>query len=1242
MPVRRTRTVPGPALLTMIALCGALALPATPAVAQPPSGPGTRTDSTVADSTLVDSTATDSTATEATGAKSTAADSALAPDASRAGRTPIFGAPPEAAPPRPLRTKTRRGGPYTVVADRLEGGRSPVEDEIITLIGNVTLSREGTVVMSQQGRYVKQEGAIYLTGGVRAVDGKTTITSREAVYNETSDFLSLSGDVVVRDGDLILTGDFGSYDQTTGRAELWSRVKGRERGRTLVTDQVIYFRDDELAQARGNVTARDSVEALTLTAGAVDYDRRREVAHATDHPKLIQAPRDGKGATVLEGDTITVFTRERLASALGHVRVERDSLRAEAGRAYFDDNAQRGLLLDEPRAWNDEVSVTGDSLEVFTRDRTLERLRVRSGGRIDYLAGAGAGAGTSAGERSVLTARQMDVFFSGEDIDSLLAEGDAANEYLGVPRPGRIPETNRTEGQTIRLYFDQEQLERAVVTDGAKGVYRAEIAENDSMALRAEQVEYEAARITFEVPKNRIVLQENARLRYQDIGLRSPEVIFDARKHVLEARGNPILEDRADTLRGRALAYDLEHRKGTVYGARTRYESGWYSGERIRRLGDNVVDVKGASYSTCELEDPHYAFESNRMKIYLKDKVIARPIVFAVKHIPVLAFPFYIFPIRQERHSGLLVPQVQFGFTSRAGGFIRNAGYYWAPNDYTDFTLAADYYPVIPSWLLRGEARYKWLYKLEGQFEGSYSRRLSQTGETSWSLRGNHLQTIDENTSLTAQADFTSSADYLRDPITGNPLANRIDRFLISNLTLNHRRPWASFNLFLSRREDLDTDPITSPLPRLEEFLPQLTVGFPTKTIGRQAQGGRSAFLPFLATTYFTFNARVVNQRTVSTFLRADTSGTFTTIDTTVSRQAYQHRLTLSDNRRALGFITFGPNFRYDQVIYKEDATGKSPSAGATWGLGAGASLTLYGTSRGGAGPVTAFRHVFSPQITYSYQPEFPSLRAQIPVTDSTFVTVNRFPPVGGITLSAFEQSFVSFNVTNRFEAKVRSGDREKTLSNLLTLNIGTAYDFLHEQNGRSTPWQAIRTTLRVQPPGYVTGDISMSQDPVFGRALRQVSASLALRFAGGGAPPALADIPLAGNEAQTRPPTDPLVPWAISASFSYSGGRSGDGPWSHREFSNLVGQIQPTRNWLVNYYNQVDLNERRIVAQEWAVTRQLHCWRAQFVRRFSGGTSDYYFRIGIINRPEIFIDRGTTGIGTVGGLGAVSSIFGQ
>ena len=270
-----------------------------------------------------------------------------------------------------------------------------------------------------------------------------------------------------------------------------------------------------------------------------------------------------------------------------------------------------------------------------------------------------------------------------------------------------------------------------------------------------------------------------------------------SKKQVLEARGNPQLEDRGDTLRGKSLAYDLESRRGTVFGARTRYQTGWYAGDKIRRLGDDVLDVSGARYSTCNLDEPHYAFRSDRMKIYLKDKIIARPVVFALQAradagAAVLRVP----DPRRTAHSGLLVPQIQFGFGDETGGYIRNAGYYWAPNDYIDFTVSRRLVPVDP---VVGAARRG---ALQGCSTSSRARcrarsraRTTATEERNWDFRGQHAQTIDENTSLTARANFTSSADYTRDPLTGLPLANRIDRFLTSNLTLSHRRPWASINL---------------------------------------------------------------------------------------------------------------------------------------------------------------------------------------------------------------------------------------------------------------------------------------------------------------------------------------------------------------------------------------------------------------------------------------------------------------
>jgi hypothetical protein len=445
----------------------------------------------------------------------------------------------------------------------------------------------------------------------------------------------------------------------------------------------------------------------------------------------------------------------------------------------------------------------------------------------------------------------------------------------------------------------------------------------------------------------------------------------------------------------------------------------------------------------------------------------------------------------------------------------------------------------------------------------------------------------------------------------------------------------------MSRRQDIDADPVTSGgvVPRVDEQLPSLSIAFPTRTLGHKAGQGRSAFLPFLSTTYYSISSRFVNLRTENLYPVLDSLNQIVSAESTIARTVYQHNVSLSDNRRLFGFVNVGPSFRASQVVYDHDVTGKSLATGTTWGLGANASFTLYGTSKGGIGPIAGIRHVFNPIVSYSYQPRFTGLQAQLRTSDSTFATVDRFQNVGGIGLSAAQQSFVSLGVTNRYEARVKTKKGDKSLGDLLSVNLNTTYDFLHERNLRRVPWGPVTTTVRVQPPNYVSGDLTLIHDPIDSRSLRSATASLSFHFQGGGHASSVAQIPLAGNEASTKKPGDPTVPWNLSLSLSSGGGRSVGSEWSHRESANGVLSLRPTANWQLNYYNQIDLSGRRVVAEEYSVTRTLHCWNLQFVRRFSGTEKDYYFRIGIIDRPEFYLDRGTSGIGGLSGLSSVPGL---
>src|SRR5206468_13120736 len=192
-------------------------------------------------------------------------------------------------------------------------------------------------------------------------------------------------------------------------------------------------------------------------------------------------------------------------------------------------------LLGHPRAWNDETTVEGDTLEFRTRQRALERVVVRGKASMDYRGNRP----SSHGEISRLSGDRVDVFFTHEDIDSLIAIGQAKDEYRAAPAKGKTAETNFAQGDTIRVYLREGKIEEARVIGGARGEYHFAVGAADTAAAEAEQVVYDAATITFLLPKNRIVLDPSAHLTYRDLDLKARRVVFDSEAQTLVAEGSP-------------------------------------------------------------------------------------------------------------------------------------------------------------------------------------------------------------------------------------------------------------------------------------------------------------------------------------------------------------------------------------------------------------------------------------------------------------------------------------------------------------------------------------------------------------------------------------------------------------------------------------------------------------------------------------------------------------------------------
>ncbi|HEX9934044.1 MAG TPA: putative LPS assembly protein LptD, partial [bacterium] len=258
-----------------------------------------------------------------------------------------------------------------------------------------------------------------------------------------------------------------------------------------------------------------------------------------------------------------------------------------------------------------------------------------------------------------------------------------------------------------------------------------------------DSIQYEAQVIDNAVNGKQTVLTGRAKVTYQDMTLNAARITVDWDKRELLAEGvldsvwvkrspkdsvkvqqlvgKPEFSQSGEIMAGESMTYNFTTKKGRVLRGRTQYEDGFYSGRALKLLESNTVNVADASFTTCDkVPEPHFRFRSQKMKIMVNDKVVARPIVFYLGKIPVFALPFGIFPIRKGRHSGILIPR--YGESSLEGRYLRDVGYYWAASDYWDVRGTADFFEKS-GFLFRGDLNYAVRYKLRGSISGSWTRK---------------------------------------------------------------------------------------------------------------------------------------------------------------------------------------------------------------------------------------------------------------------------------------------------------------------------------------------------------------------------------------------------------------------------------------------------------------------------------------------------------------------------------------
>ncbi len=768
-------------------------------------------------------------------------------------------------------------------------------------------------------------------------------------------------------------------------------------------------------------------------------------------------------------------------------------------------------------------------------------------------------------------------------------------------------------------------------------------------------VDYNAADSGVMIMKTKeFFLYGKAKTLYKTSSLEAANIIFDQQSQNIRAFGakdtsgsplsNPKFQEGQMTSVNDSIFFNMKSGKGLTKNTNFQQGEIYVNANTMKKISKDEAFAWKAKFTTCNLDEPHFAFVTNKLKI-ITDKIgVSGPIYPEFEGVPIpIELPFAIFPLTKGRHSGLMAPA--FSSSEDFGLGLEGLGYYKILSDNVDATVRANIYSY-GGWSMNLNTKYIQRYKYLGNFNLSLqnTKILNRSTTSAQEFSGgqtfmlNWSHQMDNRalpgTSFSANVNFGSSKynSYL----LNNPYQNYQNRLSSS---ISYAKTWNNlYNLSVNLNHSQNTNQRTVSLSLPNINFNALTI-YPFQ---KKDQIGAPKWYEKIGIGY---NGSFQNQ--VNFY---DSSINMKRLLDTMQWGA-THSVPISLSLPSLGPITITPSvsledkwfgqqniLNWNSKLKKVDTTiykGFYNAAHVTFSVGT--ASRIFGTYKVKGDYVEAIRHEIRPTISFNYTPDLASSYHYTAQVDSSGRRY-RFSKFDGIGMGGgySEGTFggLGFGVDNILEMKVKdkgdtTGTNFKKVKLIEGFGFNSNFNFLADSfqlgnfnfYARTLLFNIINISSSVMLDPYATDKQGfrvnkLDIDPTkfkFGNITNggiSFSTSFKSKATNEADAKKKKEIPLdpfMTPEEQQRQLqyvkanpaefTDFNIPWTLTVSYSFNFSRIMKPDYSGFKLQtysslNLNGDFSLTPKWKIGATGYVDVEKMSIQQMSMFVTREMHCWQ--------------------------------------------------
>ncbi len=765
--------------------------------------------------------------------------------------------------------------------------------------------------------------------------------------------------------------------------------------------------------------------------------------------------------------------------------------------------------------------------------------------------------------------------------------------------------------------------------------------------------------MVFDVPGKRLILYgKTSKVNYEDNELSAPLIEYDQQTNLVKAyltkdsTGKVItypsysqgdFKSKSDT-----IVFNMKTGKGLTKGTYTQQGEMYVYGEKIKKVDKDVFYALRARFTTCNLDTPHFAFISNKIKFINKKTAYSGPVHPEFEGVPVPVYlPFGIFPMSQGRHSGLIAPS--FTANDQQGLALEGLGYYKILSQTWDAILRGTIYSY-GGWTANLNPRYFKKYRYQGNFsldvqhfKTNFKGDPDYTSSRAYNLRWSHSADTKSRPGVSFSANVNAGSSKFNSQVPNSPARNFTNQMQSS---ITYSKVWKDkpFNVSVSANHNQNT---TQRLININ--LPDIAFNVNTQyPFRRKEVVGELKWYENIGLALNT------NVRSLSSFY--DTARN-------IGRQLVEkwqwgasHNVPLTLSLPQVGPFQISPTVSYQERWYQEkfvkswNAADKKMDTAIRKGFysardmnfGVGVTTRIFGmyTFRKRS-KVQAIRHEIRPSLSANYKPDF---------TGKAYYTTQVDTLGNAFRYSVYERSIygvftegkfggINFGIDNNIQMKVRNkkdtGEASlKKVSLLDGFSINGSYNFMAKSfrlspfslSARSNLFDKINITANAILDPYLTDTLGRQVDKYVWSEkfsvgnLTSGSVSLQSSFRGGDKSKSTAgtgqqnSMLQQGYDANGYPLdeyqqeaayisnnpgefADFSIPWSIDLSYSlrFSRIRRTDNSGFTTAFNqdvNWNASVNLTPKWKLGVNGFYNISEKELGTISMYLSREMHCWQ--------------------------------------------------